>query len=274
MHLYFNGDSFVAGAELGDDILPDYPGLAYEKDNLSPEREAWFKKSRVFNNPELKKEYGDQIIKLAYQRSFPSKTAAKLNLPFTNNAKGGSSMDRIARTTLTDLVKLKSSGVDDILAFISTTNFNRSEVAVNSAESGLKDDWDCVSPRYLQKSQSEEFQAMRKYKIMYETDYHGLVNFYKNIILVQDFCKLNNIKLFWIAAAGDVGTERLDKITHNSREDFTYLKNYAKLNYSFDVFECYRKNFQDQKVWNPGGHFGEVVQDFIADELTKIIGQL
>ena len=27
MQLYFNGDSFVAGVELADDILPEYPGL-------------------------------------------------------------------------------------------------------------------------------------------------------------------------------------------------------------------------------------------------------
>ena len=30
MLLYFNGDSFVAGSELGDDILNIYPGFNFE----------------------------------------------------------------------------------------------------------------------------------------------------------------------------------------------------------------------------------------------------
>ena len=35
--LYFNGDSFVAGVELGDEILPEHPGYA---DDMPHERKG------------------------------------------------------------------------------------------------------------------------------------------------------------------------------------------------------------------------------------------
>ena len=46
----------------------------------------------------------EEVLKLETERAFPYKVAKKLNLLSTNNSKAGSSMDRIARTSITDLI--------------------------------------------------------------------------------------------------------------------------------------------------------------------------
>ena len=264
MHLYFNGDSFVAGIELGDDILPNYPGLSQ---NIN---RHWYNNiRRVEHDSDIYR----QIKKLEYERSFAYKTAQTLNVQFTNAALGGSSMDRIARITIKDLLLLKKTHVNEkIIAIIGTTECSRTEVPRTGNTSGRRV-WEQIiidSTHLLDK----EYQDFLKYKVLHETDYHRLINFYKNVILIKDFCKLNDIDLYWVAPVNNYETGQNTKIDNSvleKMEDYKLLKEYADLKYTIFMQGIKETEFFGKEVTCPGGHFAEAIHTVVATKLVEVI---
>lgn len=255
VHLYFNGDSYTAGTELGDEILPNFPGLFFNNEikTLPKHIRDWFK--NVY--PERQKRMSE-VMKLEYERSFPNKIATKLNLPFTNSAMGGSSMDRITRTTITDLIELrKNNPQQKIIAFIGVTSFTRIEIPVPNIKDESQPKWMC---------EHEPTKLLGYEENLNYTDYHRLVYFYKNIITIKDFCKQNNITLYWI----NFWHHFLEGFDYKDR-DFINLKEYADLTYIFNWEDYFRTTFQNKKIFFSGGHMCEIVHDFIADKLVEII---
>ena len=61
--------------------------------------------------------------------------------------------------------------------------------------------WKCYNLlNILERSATAEIlDSIIKYKITYETNYHNLINFYKNVIFLNGFCKVNAIAINWIA---------------------------------------------------------------------------
>lgn len=264
MYLYFNGDSFIAGSELGDDILPEYPGMV---DSTSDRKQfkSWYIKTRKLVTGDLQKE----LDVLERSRAFPAKTANILNLPFVNKALGGSSMDRIARTTIADLLKLKRKNTNNVVAIIGTTGWGRSEFALYRK---ARPNWQCIVPYVTHLNETELTETLRKYKTLNETDYHHGINFYKNVILIQDFCKLNNIPLLWISVICDppyTDFRELEKYA-----DYVNYRDYANLNYAIDMNECVNTYFKGQPIVCPGGHYGEPAHDLMAKKLADIIRNL
>ena len=272
IHLYFNGDSFVAGTELGDDILPNYPGL-YNPITDDPKP---FDQWNLINHYGLKKYnnlvYKQHYYRLEYERAFPYKVASRCKLPFTNNAATAASMDRIARTTITGLIDIKKQNPNTrILAFIGTTNYNRSEVVINYEYQNLSSTLNLVGS-----SKNKESDMLIKLKAANESDYHHLINFYKNIILVQDFCKSNDIELFWIATVENIISGRcfLNPDDVKDKADYFSLKEYANLIYALDMSDIAEKELVGQKYVCPGRHFGQPVHDLVADKIIEIINNL
>lgn len=269
MFLYFNGDSYVAGAELGDDILPDYPGmLKFEAPfvrNTKDKVFQWYKKSL-----EDKDRPGPKILQLERERCFAGQIAQVLKMPYLNNARGGSSMDRIVRTSILDLLKIRKQFPDEkIKALIGTTSFYRFEAGTTNHSTG--EDWICSLGKPLSTTRVNPIDELSNYRLRYETNYHSLVRFYKNVIQLKDFCKANDIDLFWIAARDNDYQFSISEREYPEKEELWMLKEYANLQYQLDMFIEVQSNFLGEHIWCPGGHFGKPVHDLIARKLIKII---
>jgi hypothetical protein len=267
MILYCNGDSFVAGVELGDDILPEYPGTQdfdapTSVINLAKE---WILKTQNHTHPwaAMRQELFTQIFDIERSRAFPNKISKLLNLPVINNALGGSSMDRIARTTIDSLIELKREN-EDIIAIIGITEASRSELAnFNECYNNeYSTRWVDMSLGYVNEG-VKPLEAVRNYKLRYETDYHCQINFYKNVILLQDFCKVNHIPLFWV----NPGFTNLSNSHPDT--DLLNMKNYANLTCIVDMVEIARKI--NVNVRCPSGHHSEVVHDEVAKIIASIL---
>jgi len=284
MLLYFNGDSFVAGSELGDDILNMYPGTAsYPIDNDAPnsvhiQNKKWLVNTYTPSHPLYKNRLSmqKQLTKLEAERSFPNKVHQLTKIPVINHSMGGSSMERIARTTLADLCNLRKENPNEkIIAFIGTTYPNRTEIPVDDESLSHTDqhghiwNWICVSPMY-KVSRSKKVEDLIKYFARHQTNYHAAVNFYKNIILIQDYCKLNDIQLHWIATNDNIVTEYVIESDVQDQYDLLALREYANLQYSIDMKDFFPK-FNFQNVLCPGGHFSEPVHDRTAQEIVYLL---
>jgi hypothetical protein len=281
MLLYFNGDSFVAGTELADDMLPGYPGYVSWPINWNKLRteKIWLDSSHDANHPSNKNRMDimHQITKNELLRAYPNKVHMVTELPIVNRGMGGSSMDRIARQTLLDLYTLKQEDPDrELIAFIGTTSPWRSEIPNNLPPvidiHGFTTDWASISTTYRQDDHDEDIENIRRYKILFETTYHSLVNFYRNVVLISDFCKVNNIKLYWIATGEDVTQYAIEEHLRD-RPDLKMLVDYTQFKYDINMIEIIAE-FPGQHVICPGGHFGEPIHDRTAQEIVKILGEL
>ena len=285
MLLYFNGDSFVAGTELADDMLPGYPGyvtwpLDFSKDSQFSKGKVWLDASHDPKHPSNKHRMDviHDLTQLELARAYPNKVHGMTGLPFINRGQGGSSMDRIVRITLTDLIRLRKENPDEkLIAFIGTTYPERSEIPNNKKEvftdmHGFPQDWASISVRFRQTDFDDLIENVRRYRVLYETSYHSLVNFYKNVITLQDFCSNNNICLHWIATGENVINRKIED-EYNDRIDLQMLIDYAKFNYSIDMTKIVAE-YPGEKVVCPGGHFGELIHQRTAEEIVRIINEL
>lgn len=279
MIIYANGDSFVAGVELGDSLISDYPGyLPYKtSEKQKQNNRQWIENTYKEDHPSFfeRKDKEQEIADLEYQRSFPIKLANILNCETINHAQGGSSLDRISRTTIADLIEIKKDH-RDIVALIGTTCPSRSEIAgyyqnyYDLDRLGFNNAWEQISSKHRFWSPIELIEKVIDYKIEFERDYHQMINAYKNIILIQDFCKLNGIRLFWIA--GHVNMNKDIEIESNLQDsrDLVALKDYCKFEYSIDMTEI-ASTCDLPDVLCPSGHYSETIHSIVADKLFKLI---
>jgi hypothetical protein len=283
MLLYFNGDSFVAGDELGDDILNVYPGTAsYPMNTTDPKslhvrNKKWLVNTNTPGHPLYKERVASKqkLSKLEFERAFPNKVHQLTQFPIINHALGGASMDRISRTTVADLCYLRRKKPNEkIIAFIGTTYPSRTEVPAEGDKRGADPhghtvNWDSISPTY-QVIRTKEVENLVNYFARYQTTYHAAVNFYKNIILIQDHCKLNDIQLHWIATHDNIVNEYVVESDVLDQYDLFALREYANLQYSVDMKDFLPEfNFQD--VLCPGGHFSEPVHERTAEKIVEIL---
>jgi hypothetical protein len=133
-------------------------------------------------------------------------------------------------------------------------------------------DWISLSATFRQIDHDKDIENLRQYKILYEKKYHSLVNFYKNVILISDFCKLNNIRLYWIATGEDVTKIEIEPYLAD-RPDLIAFMEYTKFKYDISMIDIIGE-FPGQDVICPGGHFGELIHEKTAQEIVKILGEL
>lgn len=276
MLIYCNGDSFVAGVELGDDILPDYPGLVNYSSSgslLSNSYSKWLANTYNPNHPlgKERERRTEEIRDLEYQRAFPNKLSKKLNIPVINHAAGGSSMDRIVRTTIADLISLKETH-DNIVAIIGDTECSRFDIAnfefLDGLDSlGLNRHWLCVATTYHMEGR-DVVQPIIDYNIRYEKNYHMLVKYYTNVIRLQDFCKVNDIKLYWITPFKGIDFINVED-GYDNDSCYSNLVKYANLEYVIRMRSIAEEIYYNVKC--PSGHYGENVHEEVANRLANII---
>lgn len=277
MILYANGDSFVAGVELADDLLPRHPGyLPYYATNAEKDRNRqWIDKTYDLNHPygKEREQKRKTLIKTEYERSFPTKLARLLGCDHINRAQGGSSLDRIARTTLSDLIELKDKD-KDIIAVIGTTCPSRSEISTPFGYSHDIDEtgyWDQISTTFLSGHQNDgPITAMIKYRVEHDKNYHQMVSAFKNIILISDFCKLQNIKLYWVANNIDILNQVQVERELEDCKDYQMLRRYCDLQYTTNMAKI-ASTMESKDILCPAFHYSEKVHVETAFDLfTKI----
>lgn len=257
MIIYCNGDSFVAGHDLGDDMLNGFPGYSPFQHNFI--QHNWYMSS--FNKNIRFGDGYEKVLKLEKERAFPGLLSSEYEYNVVNDAFPGASMDRIARTTISTLIQLKKKNTD-LIAIIGTTDISRTEIP------GTDSIWTSISPTI--NSINNTIDSLLRFKIEYEKDYHCLVNFYKNAILIQDFCTVNNIKLFWVHTMGGVITEIKTEHSYQAEADLESFKDYLKLEYILNM-EIIAKEGKYQDALGPGGHYSPTMHKIFAKEINKII---
>jgi hypothetical protein len=275
MILYFNGDSFCAGVELGDDILPGYPGASDTHNHIVRRlNQSWINKTYDPSHPwaEERRSVQSKLTTLEYERAFPNKIQQTLGIPVINKSLGGSSMDRIVRTTITNLIEYKKSG-DDVIAIIGLTDSGRSEIPNYSSSGhidvvGFPSHWSDISLGHVLPGE-DELEPVRQYNLRYQTNYHSQVSFYRNVVLLQDFCKLNNIPLFWIST-GFCNIQFKDvEDRYKDSPDLLNLIEYANLEYLLDMTEIAKE--LKFKVICPSNHYSEVVHVEVAKRIVAML---
>ena len=261
MIVYCNGDSFVAGVELGDDILPEYPGaLPFNASNEIREKsKQWIDKT--YDNTHLWstiRRSNNHLIKLHEKnKAWPNKLSSLLGVSVINSAQGGASMDRIARTSISDLIALKKQH-ERIVAVIGITEPSRAELANEEYN------WHDVI-LHINYDSDILLHSLVKYKIYHETEYHHMVNFLKNVILIKDFCKLNDIELFWVTPIGDP----MLKVEPN-RQDYQDLLEYADFKPTIEMLNIARGSGLPDVIL-PSYHWAESIHALVAQKLSHLI---
>lgn len=275
MIFYFNGDSFVSGVELADHLLPNHPGYIKFDDQIKKnEAKKWIKKTYDSSH-----EYGKlrhlkykEIADTEFESCFPNILSKKYGINIINRALGGSSNDRIIRTTLNDLIKLLEHK-EEVTAIIGTTSINRFEIP-NYEDSWYADYhgeikvWNCISGHYHMDNR-ELAQPLIEYHIKYEKNYHQLVRFYKEVILLQSFCQSNNIKLYWLETLENISKIQVEN-NYKNIEDLINFKKQANFKYTFSMYEIVEKN-KHEEVLCPSGHYSPLIHNLIADEIYNFI---
>jgi hypothetical protein len=258
MIVYANGDSFVAGSGLGSYLLPNWPGLHdVGSEKLYKENREWLEK--CYSNKLAFKILTEVIPKVESKLAFAHKLKSLLNCNVVNGAEGGSSFDRIARTTITELISLKNQYKDSkIVAIIGNTDIFRSEVAYNRHGENT---WFQI---HYNLTPPSDLKNLLKYKLTHEHNYHRMLDYYKHCILIKDFCRSNDIELHWI----DIGMVQEDSRVLNQHADLAALKEYADIQYSVNMSQC-AVGVKGKFV--PDGHFSEAVHEKVAAEFAKIL---
>lgn len=271
LFIYANGDSFVEGAELGDFLIHSYPG-AYNFNEpygeVKPHIKAWFDEIQTPGTElfELRQHLTKQIKREQQQRNFCAKLAGMMKAEFYNNGLGGAGMDRILRTTLTDLIEFKKTK-KKILAIIGTTELLRMELPSSNDDSTL---WEIYHPG--NKISNSSVNSVLEYYYLRTKNYHKMVKFYQYVITLQDFCKANSIKLMWIS-----GYAPIDQIIQVETElimekDLCALQDYASFKYAADMQQLAK--IINYNVRLPGYHFSESVHDATAKQLYEQLDEL
>jgi len=258
MIIYCNGDSFVSGHDLGDDILLNFPGYCSANENSEIFR-SWY--ISTCNDRIRNTEVIEKTSKLEKERAFSGLLSSVYEYKVVNNAAPGASIDRIARTTIRDLIQLKNKH-KDLIAIIGVTDIARTEVP------GMKFTWESIAPSI--KSTSDVFDSLLRFKVEHEKNYHALVKFYKNAILIQDFCKINNIKLFWVHSIGEKINEMQIESKYDLEEDLKNFKDYLNMEYILNM-QTIAIESKYRNVWGPGRHFSPDMHILFAKEINKFI---
>lgn len=265
--IYCNGDSFVNGHELGDSLLSTHPGY-YDYDKRIPEVESiysnWYRDS--FNtNLDIGKERltkNSEINQLQKQLAFSNIIQKQLSYDVVNASfqKLGNSQGSITRCSITDLYNL-SKKYKKVIAIISTTSINRLDIPDTNSN------WyNLMLTNYCEPKDHYHtlLLELSKFYMHYGTDYHLLVEWYKNIILLQLFCKENNIKLFTVTGIADA-----DLGNYQDKEDLQILRKTANLIYDVNMVDLAKKIQYD--VYCPGYHFSPIVHKKTAEILCELI---
>jgi hypothetical protein len=100
-----------------------------------------------------------------------------------------------------------------------------------------------------------------------------MLNFYRNVVLLQDYCKLNDIDLYWISGGENIHTETDNRLEVNFRNDLLALMDYAKMQIAISMQDIAEHELYNQLSMCPGRHFAQPVHDRTAEKIVNILSK-
>lgn len=264
--IYCNGDSFVNGYELADDLLSDYPGCYdFDVDGKTAQiYNDWYQLTFDYTH-KLGKERANKskfIFNKQRDLAFPNLIQQKTGFHVINAAlkQLGNSQSCIARNTITDLYNLKQQN-KKIIAIIGTTSLNRIDIP-NHTNNG----WNNVmlsNPKTVTSDHyDEKLQGLLEFYFHYYTDYHLYIEWLKNILLIKNYCFANDIPLLWVTG--------IYPLTYNelpNEPDLEAFYHSTKIEYDVNMKDLART--VNTKTMTPGYHYSPDIHDKTADILIN-----
>lgn len=276
--IYFNGDSFVAGHELGDMQFLDYSDVFFpvEYDSTHEPYATYFDRNWKWVKTPKDKEQIELIKATQINHRFSTLVHAKIqssNFDVINNATNGSCIERVKRTTIEDLLKYRKH-YDKIIAVIGDTTADRLEVPSVLTEN--TDDWYSLIPAnvmtddyYKSNPSLSSLQDVAKFYLIEGKDIHSLTRYWQSMLAIHDFCKLNNIELLW-ATANNFNSFDYIKLSSMNYESLVDIMDYLNLHPNIDMSKIL--SYSDLKnVRCLGGHFNIEAQKVIADYIVQLL---
>jgi len=255
MLIYCNGDSFTSGHGLGDFLLPGYPGDSdIPPDKASPHIGKWAANTYSANYTH-RQDLNEQIHIEESNRCWPAKLK-KYGYNVINSAQPGSSMQRISRTTITDLIELQQTNAN-ILAIISVPPVDRSEIY-------YKGWWVSFTHAHLESvNYVPHLKNFYSELLLDDLDgYSSITRWYTSAIQIKDYCKANNIPLLWVNSLNP------ESVTDKFK-DVNNLVKYLDIKYELTMAHLTSKG-----GYLPDGHFSEKVHDRTAQILAVKIKRI
>jgi len=209
-----------------------------------------------------------------YEKAWPKKLADSLGYKSINLAVSGASDDRVVRTTIEYLGKLKKSpnyNPSKVFVVISWPGLHRTEVyQTEPDEAGFWDDgWMPMvvgnEETYRQQCSKMAFIYYKAW-VMRQNNHQATINFYSNVLLLQNILISNKIKyLFWnsCVTVPDNYPHYFNEINHKR---FSYILEKKK---SYTVI--LESNGFRHSPFAKWGHYGEDAQEWFADFLKAYI---
>lgn len=243
MIIYASGDSVVAGTELIDELFDGFPGYYKEipDGNTITKNFIWKKNQTVPDNNQEK------------EISFPNLTAKHLGVEIINAGIPGASIERIVRNTIVDLIHLKKEH-NHIIAVVGNTEAQRFDLPID------QDKWQ--SCFLTIPSENRYVEAIRNHKLKFETEYHRQIKFYEYIILLKDFCKINNIDLVL------VDTLKYPLPFNKKFYDLNLYREYADITYAFSMNSL---ALRLEHRYCPQAHYSKYVHELASRALIKFL---
>ena len=131
MNIYVNGDSYTAGSELTDWLLPGFPGYSTTGSPIAKEVTKEVKEWNSHKYDVAIKYFGsiENYFKAERDLAWPAELhRLDPNLFVYNGGKNGASITGIAHRTIADLLMNKAQGIAFDRVFIQLTSCNRFEI--------------------------------------------------------------------------------------------------------------------------------------------------
>lgn len=207
-----------------------------------------------------------------YSRAWPKKLANLLNYRSKNLSVSGASDDRVARTTIECLGKLKQRVDYDpkqIFVAIAWPGLYRTEIFKNSDhERGFWDNgWMPLvagnDETYKAQSSTSAYAYYRAW-LLRNNITQETIRFYSNVLLLQNILVSNKIKYIFWNAGGNIPQENYGYLSEVYRKRFPFL---LDRNRSFT--ELVHANGFKHSKFAKFGHYGEDAQEWFADFLFR-----
>lgn len=302
--VYFNGDSFIAGDEITDMYLDDFPGWNTYSECLDEhgvfrnktEQQQWSLNTWDIStvNGYMKSHTSAMSHPLRKMHSVSGELDARLNCDVMNNAVPGASMERIALTTVADLTE-QSQKYDKIIAFIGTTwPARRMLPALRDIDyvSAISEAHDSI---IFASNPTGDYGPIIEFYLKHGNDYHDIVNTMINAITIKNFCDVKNIELYWLTTLLDIeyyknnikenflDSEFMSKCQpgwRSSDKRWKAMSEYKELDSLYDHLDYHNQEIIhldtlareiDTDVLCPAGHFAPALHKGLAEKLIPTI---
>jgi len=210
-----------------------------------------------------------------YDKAWPKKLADSLNFKHMNLAVSGASDDRVVRTTIECIGRLKKEPWFDpsqLFVIISWPGLFRSEIyEIERNEPGF---WDkgwmpMVVGNYETYREQCSKSSLFYYKawVLRQNHFEANIKFFSNVLLLQNILISNKIKyLFWNSCSSVCLNRQEPYYTEINHQRFPYLTE-AQKSYT-ELLEAKGFKHSPYAKW---GHYGEDSQKWFAEFLMNYI---